>query len=26
MFVGPTHQSMNISGLAYVATMVPYVR
>jgi hypothetical protein len=26
MFIGPTHQPMNIIGLAYVAAMVPYVR
>jgi hypothetical protein len=26
MFIGPTHQLMNISGLAYVAAMAPYVR
>jgi hypothetical protein len=26
MFVGPTHQPMNISGLAYVVAVVPYVR
>jgi hypothetical protein len=26
MFIGPTHQPMNISGLAYVAAMAPYVR
>jgi hypothetical protein len=25
MFVGPTHQPMNISGLAYVAVVVAYV-
>jgi hypothetical protein len=25
MFVGPTHQRMNISGLAYVVAMAPYV-
>jgi hypothetical protein len=25
MFVGPTHQPMNISGLAYVVAMAPYV-
>jgi hypothetical protein len=23
MFIGPTHQPMNISGLAYVAAVVP---
>jgi hypothetical protein len=26
MFVGPTHQLTNISGLAYVAAVAPYVR
>jgi hypothetical protein len=26
MFIGPTHQPTNISGLAYVAAVVPYVR
>jgi hypothetical protein len=26
MFIGPTHQSMNISGLTYVAAVAPYVR
>jgi hypothetical protein len=26
MFIGLTHQPMNISGLAYVAALVPYVR
>jgi hypothetical protein len=26
MFVGPTHQPTNVSGLAYVAAMTPYVR
>jgi hypothetical protein len=26
MFVGPTHQPMNISRLAYVVAMAPYVR
>jgi hypothetical protein len=25
MFIGPTHQPMNISRLAYVAAMVPYI-
>jgi hypothetical protein len=25
MFVGPTHQPTNISGLAYMAVVVPYV-
>jgi hypothetical protein len=25
MFVGPTHQQMTISGLAYVAAVTPYV-
>jgi hypothetical protein len=26
MFIGPTHQPTNISRVAYVAAMVPYVR
>jgi hypothetical protein len=26
MFIGPTHQPMNIIGLAYVAAVAPYVR
>jgi hypothetical protein len=26
MFVGPTHQLMNLSRLAYVAAVIPYVR
>jgi hypothetical protein len=26
MFVGPTHQPMNISGLTYVAAVASYVR
>jgi hypothetical protein len=26
MFIGPTHQLTTISGLAYMAAVVPYVR